>query len=570
MTPAVQAGSNAGTSAGHGADLWAGHRISELTTSRVLADKARRNGDKVFLRYLPDGRELTYRDLDLRSNELAHGLQALGVGHGSHVALMMDNSPEQLLSYFALGKLGAVSIPLNTASRAQQLRYLLTQSDSSLLIIDAALWEAFEAVGGEVENLKTLVVLGDEAACASVRAQAQARWAGRFQVEPFSRLACGDLSPVDSAVQFSDVSYIIYTSGTTGPSKGVMLSQAQCFLWGLSHAQAFGQRDDDIAYICLPMFHVNALQGATYNALMVNAGIALQKRFSASGFWQDIRSSGATLTNLLGSMINILWSQPERADDADNRLRMCMSAPIPDFGRDFERRFGLRFIQSYSLTDFGPSHAFSLVDPVAKLGSCGRVRRGVQARIVDENDFELAPGMRGELILRHDMPWTHSLGYYKMGEATAKAWRNGWFHTGDSGYVDEEGYFWFLDRTKDAVRRRGENISAYEVEKVLLQHPAIQDVAVFAVKSELAEDEVAAALVCKPGARLDEKELIAFCSREMAYYMVPRFLQVVPDLPRNASQKVEKYKLRDAANADRSLLWDREQAGIRITRQVKA
>lgn len=550
------------TQEARGQDLWAAHHIQELTTPRVLAQKAQLNGDRIFLRYLPDGSTLSYRDLDLRTNELANGLKALGVAHGSHVALFMDNSPEQLLSYFALGKLGAVSIPLNTASRAQQLRYLLTQSDSTVLILDAALWEAFNEVCDDLPQLRQVIVLGElDAARQSARVRS-------FAISPFAALYSKNQAPPEVPVQFNDVSYIIYTSGTTGPSKGVMLSQAQCFLWGLSHAQAFGQRDDDIAYICLPMFHVNALQGATYNALMVNAGIALQKRFSASGFWQDVRTSAATLTNLLGSMINILWSQPPREDDADNRLRMCMSAPIPDFGRDFERRFGLRFIQSYSLTDFGPSHAFSLVDPVAKLGSCGRARHGIQARIVDENDFEVPPGVRGELILRHDMPWTHSLGYYKMAEATAKAWRNGWFHTGDCGYVDQSGYFWFLDRTKDAVRRRGENISAYEVEKVLLQHSAVQDAAVFAVKSEMAEDEVAAAIVCRPGMTLDKAELIAFCAREMAHYMVPRFLQVVPDLPRNASQKVEKFKLRDAANADRSSLWDRELAGIKVSRRV--
>ncbi|MBN8841000.1 MAG: AMP-binding protein [Sphingomonadales bacterium] len=314
------------------------------------------------------------------------------------------------------------------------------------------------------------------------------------------------------------------------------------------------------------MFHVNALQGATYNALMVDASIALQKRFSASGFWRDVRDSGATLTNLLGAMVNILWSQPPAPDDADNRLRMCMSAPIPSFGRDFERRFGLRFIQSYSLTDFGPSHAFSLVDPVAKLGSCGRSRAGIQARIVDENDFELPPGGRGELVLRHDMPWTHSMGYYKMPEATAKAWRNGWFHTGDRGYIDEDGYFWFLDRVKDSIRRRGENISAFEVEQVLLGHPKIKNVAVFAVKSEMSEDEVAVAIVPQAPGAVTPEAIIEFCSGAMARFMVPRFVLLIDELPVNASQKVEKRRLQQMAEEDLSRFWDRDKAGIVLKR----
>lgn len=543
-----------------GMDQWGEHEIRQLTTARVLAEKASVNGDKVFLRYLPDGRTLSYAEMDEKSNQIAHGLIELGVNHGTHVALLMDNSPEQLLTYFSLGKIGAVAVPLNTASRAQPLQYLLTHSDAQMLVVDLNHWERFLEVQNQVPNITQVIVLGEPGAVANVKDCAP------IAVHDFDQLYTGKNTSPEVDVRFSDTAFIIYTSGTTGPSKGVMLTQAQSFLWGHSHAQAFGQRDDDVAYICLPLFHVNALQGATYNALMVNASVVLQKRFSASGFWRDIRENGATLTNLLGSMINILWSQPESAQDAQNKLRMCMSAPIPSFGREFEQRFGLRFIQSYSLTDFGPSHAFSLVDPVSKLGSCGRARRGICARIVDDDDFELPPGERGELVLRHDMPWAQSQGYYKMPEVTAKAWRNSWFHTGDSGYVDAQGYFWFLDRAKDAIRRRGENISAYEVEKVLLSHPAVQDASVFAVKSEMSEDEVAAAIVTKPGAHIDEVQLILFCQKEMAYYMVPRYLAVVQDLPRNASQKVEKFKLREWANADTSLLWDREKAGIVVKR----
>lgn len=542
-----------------GLDRWAGHHIRELTTPRVLRQKAEQWQDKVFLTYLPDGRKLTYRDLDIQSNRIAHGLAALGVKHGTHVACLMDNSPEQLLTYFALGKLGAVAVPLNTASKGASLQYLLSHSDASVLVVDAGLVPNYLDVAAELPGIGHLVVL--EAASVDGLATPSG-----VKASLFAGLYSDTETPPDVEVSFDDPSYIIYTSGTTGPSKGVILTQAQCFLWGLSHAQAFGQRPDDVAYICLPMFHTNALQGATYNALMVGASIALQKRFSASRFWSDIRSSGATLTNLLGSMVNILWSAAPSPDDADNKLRMCMSAPIPTFGTDFERRFGLRFIQSYSLTDFGPTHAYSLVDPLSKLGSCGRTRVGIEARIVDDKDFPLPPGQRGELVVRHTMPWAHSQGYYKMPEATTKAWRNGWFHTGDVGVIDEDGYFWFLDRVKDAIRRRGENISAYEVEQVLLQHPAVRDTAVFAVKSSMSEDEVAAAIVLKPDAKIDHAEVIAFCQARMAYYMVPRFLAVMEDLPRNSSQKIEKFKLRAMAETDPAMLWDREEAGIVVKR----
>jgi len=539
-------------------DRWLGHHIPTLTTPQVLSERAQTLGDKVFLNYLPDGRKFTYRDIDVQSNRVAHGLSALGVRHGSHVACLMDNSPEQLLTYFALGKLGAVAIPLNTSSRGASLEYLLTHSDAETLIIDQELVPLYLEVAEKIPAISSIVVLNADPS------KVEDIPSGK-RVEPFDALYAEDTTCPQAEVRFDDPSYIIYTSGTTGPSKGVVLTQAQCFLWGLSHAQAFGQRPDDIAYICLPMFHTNALQGATYNALMVGASIAVQKRFSASRFWQDIRTSGATLTNLLGSMVNILWAAAPLPTDADNRLRMCMSAPIPSFGTEFERRFGLRFIQSYSLTDFGPTHAYSLVDPLSKLGACGKSRIGIEARVVDGNDFPLPAGQRGELVVRHQMPWAHSQGYYKMPEATAKAWRNGWFHTGDIGMIDEDGYFWFLDRVKDAIRRRGENISAYEVEQALLTHPAVRDVAVFAVKSSMSEDEVAAALVLKPEHELDYAELIAYCQERMAYFMVPRFVTILNDLPRNSSQKVEKFKLRE--QADTLGLWDREQAGIIVKRR---
>jgi crotonobetaine/carnitine-CoA ligase len=539
-------------------DRWLGHHIRTLTTPQVLRERAQTLGSKIFLNYLPDGRQFTYEDIDTQSNRIANGFTSLGLRHGTHVACFMDNSPEQLLTYFALGKLGAVSIPLNTGSRGASLKYLLAHSDATTLVIDHALVPLYVEVAEQVPALTTLVVLGGDIATLEGIPSGK-------RVVSFDEVYADNASCPESEVCFDDPSYIIYTSGTTGPSKGVILTQAQCFLWGLSHAQAFGQRPDDIAYICLPMFHTNALQGATYNALMVGASIALQKRFSASRFWQDIRASGATLTNLLGSMVNILWAAEPTPADADNRLRMCMSAPIPTFGTDFEKRFGLRFIQSYSLTDFGPTHAYSLVDPLSKLGSCGKPRVGIDARIVDDKDFPLPMGPRGELVVRHQMPWAHSQGYYKMPEATVKAWRNGWFHTGDVGVIDEDGYFWFLDRVKDAIRRRGENISAYEVEQVLLTHPAVRDVAVFAVASAMSEDEVAAALVLKPGHTLDRVELIRYCQERMAYFMVPRFIAVMDDLPRNSSQKIEKFKLRD--QADSLGMWDREAAGIIVKRR---
>jgi crotonobetaine/carnitine-CoA ligase len=533
--------------------------IRKLTIGEVFAQRAREVGDKVYLHYLPTGQRFTYSEIDAITDRWANGLIARGVTRGSHVAVMMENCPEQLLLYFALSKIGAVTVPLNTAARGDLLKYYLELADVTTLVVDVNLLDRIADVHHQLPLLKTLIGAQIDGSQPSHAGLAE-------QCLPFADLdRAADGKPAVAAV-YSDPAFIAFTSGTTGPSKAIIFSQAAMLLTGLNYARSYGYSKDDVYYVCLPLFHASALRGGAYLSLMSEGSIALTRRFSVSRFWGEVRQAGATTFNLLGSMANFLWSAPPSADDHNHSVRFVRVAPVPKFGHEFEERFNVRLVSTYGLTDVGAPVCYTLDDPRSKLGSCGRARQGWQVKIVDSEDFELPRGQVGEIVIRCDVPWHTSSGYYKMPLASLEMQRNGWYHTGDLGVLDEDGYLFFKDRAKDAMRRRGENISAWEVEQSIQQHPAVADVAAYAVKSEHSEDEVAVSIVLREGAGLTEPELIEFCARRMAYYMVPRFVQFVASLPINMSQKVEKVKLRQWAAERPQSLWDRERAGVAIAR----
>ena len=318
--------------------------------------------------------------------------------------------------------------------------------------------------------------------------------------------------------------------------------------------------------MCLPLFHGNALLGSTMGSLMAGSSIALAHRFSAGRFWDEVRASGATVFNGVGAVTSFLWSRPPSPADRDHRVNRCHIVPVPSFGRAFEERFGMKMMSAFGLTDYCLGAAYNTRSRRDKMGSAGLPRRNVEVRVVDEDDLDLPPGTPGEILLRSNNPWGASLGYYKAPEATVASRRNLWFHTGDRGYIDADGYVWYTDRIKDSIRRRGENISAFEVEEVIRAHPAVLDAAVYPVRAQATEDEVAVSLVLREGVRLEPADLVHHCARNLAYFMVPRYVEVLDALPLTLSMKVEKYKLRARAEQDLGALWDRERAGIRVER----
>ena len=536
----------------------------DATMGHMLEDRATRLGSKVFLAYLPDGRTYTYAEIDRLTLRIGNGLLGLGVPYGGHVAVLMENCPEQVLAQWGICRAGMVTVPVNTGAKGHLLTYFLSHADCVAVIVERALLDRIEDVAAEVPLLKHVIVADvvRDGAEASTAPAASAHRHASFD----DLLSAPDTAP-ERAPSFMDTAVLMFTSGTTGPSKANIFCHAQLIYWGWDVAMHHEYGSEDIAYVYLPLFHGNAFLGSTMASFMANASIALTTRFSVTNFWADVRRSGATIFNCLSSVVNYLWNQPTSPEDRNHKVRRVHLAPVPGAAREFEQRFGVTILSAYALTDFGQGTYYNAGSRRDKLGSVGLPRRNVELKIFDEYDQEVGPGVPGEIVMRHGLPWCSTVGYYKAPDATLAARRNLWFHTGDRGVMDEDGYVWFTDRLKDAIRRRGENISAYEVEEAIRSHSAVEDVAVYPVKADASEDEVAVSVIVKAGSVLQQEDLIRHCDRNLAYFMVPRYVELVEAFPRTVNQKIEKYKLRQQAEARLQTFWDREREGIEVTRK---
>jgi crotonobetaine/carnitine-CoA ligase len=335
------------------------------------------------------------------------------------------------------------------------------------------------------------------------------------------------------------------------------------YLSALEYIKAARAQPDDVFFTSLPMFHANARILCVYPAMLLGTKVVVYERFSASRFWDRLKKAKATVFNSLGAMANFIYNQPRKPDDADNPARVCMAYPMPkEIYEDFEKRFNLKVVEGYGLTEL----AIITYNPwdAPKVGSCGKATKSFEVAIVDENDFLVPAGVAGEIVARGRVPWATALGYYNMPEKTVELFRNYFTHTGDAGYLDEEGYLYFVDRIKDYIRRRGENISSFEVERTINAHPKVAESAAISVKSELAEDEVKIVVVLKKGEKLTPEELLAFCEPRMPYFAVPRYVEFVESLPKTPTDRVQKNLLREAGITANT--WDREKAGYKVKR----
>ena len=531
--------------------------LKQRTIGHLLADKARRVGDRTWLIYA--GQRYSYAQAHDLSNRYANAFRKLGIAKGDHVAVMLPNCPEFIWTIWGLGKLGAVTVPLNTAARGDLLRYFITQSDSCCVVV-ASEWadRVAEAVGGN-DTMRAFVTLGSAGAKLSA--------AGRPIVDLAAFANASADEPDPSTVLASDPQYIMYTSGTTGPSKGVISPHSQAHGVGRSLAQNFGYRPDDVLYTCLPLFHGNALWYSAYAALWADCALAVSPRFSASSFWDEIRATGATQFNSLGAMTNIMLRAPASPRDREHRVRQAMVIPLsPESYREVSTRFGVQVTSLYAMTETFAVTMFTPGDPESKGASAGKPRGLSELQIVSDQDDPLPVGEVGEICVRPRERGIIMSGYYKMPEATVRDTRDLWLHTGDRGRLDRDGYLYFVDRKKEAIRRRGENISAYEVEMLIAKHPSVLEVAAVPVASELSEDEVMIYVVCREGETVSEEELVRFANQNMAHFMVPRFVHFIEALPKTASEKIEKYKLKTWAEQNRKSLWDREAVGLKLER----
>ena len=524
-----------------GYGLWHG-----LTIDRLLDLRASDSADTTFLRF--SAGDLTFGEARRRSMGLAWGLADLGVQRGQLVPVLMANGPEFAITWLALCTLGAVSTLLNTEFRGPALVHALNLSGAEAVVVDARFVPHLAEVVADLVHLRRVVVVGLTADVA--------RTLTGMEVLDHSTLCTDDASVIASLHTVADPAMVLFTSGTTGPSKGCVLSHRYAVRQAQLMIDNLRLRRDDVLYCPFPMFHIDATVLTVVPAMLLATTAAIGDRFSASGFWDEIRSAGATVFDFMGATLTMLHKRPSSIDDGDNPARLGWGVPVPEFAADFEKRFGVQLVELYGSTDAGVP-MYHPVDVPRRQGSCGRPIAQYDVRLFDELGAEVGVDDVGEIVIRPNEPSLMSDGYYGMPTTSLESRRDLWFHTGDLARRDADGFFYFVGRRADSIRRRGENISAFEVEEVVKLHPSVLDAAAFGVPSELTEDDVMVAIVVRSGHILDASELIAFCTDRMARHMVPRYVDVVETLPRTPTEKVEKSRLREGGVTPTT--WDREQ-----------
>jgi crotonobetaine/carnitine-CoA ligase len=536
---------------------------TEWTLVHLLRRQAATHGDRPFIEF-EDGQRFTFRSLDRWTDGLAGSLAALGVRAGDRVLGLIGNRAESLGMVFATAKLGAIWVPVNTGLRGAFLRHQLVNAEPRIAVVEDKLAPNLRDVEAGPVEPHTVVIVGDPGTplpggLEGVRRLSFAELRGLG--------APADLDLVSPAP--GDIAMIMYTSGTTGPSKGVLMPHAHCYLLGLGTAEAARLGPDDRYFICMPIFHANALCMQLFGSLIAGTEVVVAERFRASTWLDEVRASRATITNGLGVIPEFIFRQPPTARDREHRLRLMPAVPIaPEWGRDFEERFGVPFLQLFGMTECSIVTYGRPGEPLVPGCAGYPLDEFFEVAILDPATGVLLPcGQVGEIAVRPRVPGGFMAGYFRMPDQTVEAWRNLWFHTGDAGRFDERGRLHYVDRIKDCIRRRGENISSFEIEQVLNAHPAVAESAGVGVKVAGAggEDEVKACVVAAPGAVLDPVDLLDWCTPRMPHFAVPRFVEIVSgELAKTPTGKLQKAALRSAGLTPST--WDRESVGYVVRR----
>ncbi len=535
----------------------------ERVMHAVLERQAAKYGDRAFMYF--EERVYSYQGLNQQANHVASGLQKLGIVKGDKVAIVMDNCPEFIFTIYGLSKLGAVQVSINTAHKGDILNYLLDLSESRIVIAHTHYMDRIQPVLARLPKVHTVVLL-DKALGPSAEGHSavssELEKLGK-RVMDWSELVDNDANYEPADVIFSDPYSIMFTSGTTGPSKGALTSHNLVYSVTERLCNASGLNEQDFFYNFFPLFHNSGQITSTALAVTCGAQMFLIERFSPSRFWDDVKRFNCTQFCYTGSVLPMLFKPESRPDDADNSLRIGLGGGAPkNIFSEFEKRFGLTLLEFYGTSECGIPLVSDLKN--RKPGSCGIVHPDYNVKVVDDNGLEVGPNTPGEVLTRPVRPYVTMQEFYRMPEKTVEFFRDLWLHTGDYLYYDNDGFFYFFDRKKDYLRRRGENISSFEVEKAISSHPAVLECAVVATKSELGEDEVLACLQLKPEQRLEALDLIKYCEDKIAYFMVPRYVRILEAMPKTATMRVEKYRLREEGITPDT--WDREKAGYKLKR----
>lgn len=527
-------------------------RPEDAVFSNLLEQNAAEAPGNLFFTWKESS--FTLGAFNAKVNQMARNLLKQGIVKGQAVAVVMETSVEYLVLWFALSKIGAIEVSLNNAYRGDLLAHALRMSGASVCMIDGKFAPALAEVVHQTPALHTVFVH-------------EGRWAenpASVMGKDFAVLTAeNDSSNLETCPHFSQSAGVIFTSGTTGPSKGVLLSQHYLTAYGYMYAEINGLKNDDVILNYLPFFHIGA-KFLTIATLVCRGKMHLQKRLSISTFWDTVRDFGVTNFVAVGGVCNMLLSRPPCEDDRQTPIRTIYAVPDPaDVHREVEDRFNCKLTTVFGSTEVGLP-LFRSVDDDYRPGSCGRVSPYYEVRIVDQNDVPLPAGEVGEIVVRPKFPFLTGSGYINMPDKTVESWRNLWLHSGDNGYFDEDGWFYFVDRATDSIRRRGENISSYEVEQMVGKHPGVAEVAAMATPSEIGEDEVWVQIIVRDGVSLSHEEVLIHCADVMPYFMIPRFIEIVAEFPRTPTAKVEKFRLRTAGPGKDA--WDCTANGWKVGR----
>jgi carnitine-CoA ligase len=522
--------------------------LRERRLGPILRRRAAEDGDRVYMAM--GGRSLTFAETDAQVRGLARGMAARGTGKGDFVAVFMPNGPDFVLAWYAAVILGAAFVPINIAYKGFMLDGPLRDTGARGMVIHRDLLPSLASADPALRaGLDWVAVAGG--------------LPPHLPEGPKEYLALEDLAQngpdPEAEADFRDIHCVMYTSGTTGPSKGVLLSNAHFFSSAMTFLRALALTRDDTIFTNLPLFHGLASRLGALPAMMMGARLVIGERFSATSFWDDVIAAEATIGHTLFTIPHILKARPPGPNDRAHRLRAMYNA---HHDAEFEDRFGVRLVEAYGLTETGLMVYTPW--PERKFGTAGRIHEDFEAQTVDEADLPVDPGAVGEIVVRPKLPYIMMQGYLNRPEETLRAWRNLWFHTGDLARMDADGYITFVDRVKDRIRRRGENISSWDVEHYVSAHPDIEECVALPHPAPGGEDDIRVVYVTKDGREPDPVALMDWFQGRAPHFMLPRYLERVEAIPRSPTAKVEKYKLVEAGLSPSA--WDREAAGYQVRR----
>ena len=511
---------------------------SAINLRQLLETRATHTPDQPWLHSAADGQQWNYAQFDSAVNRAANLLLGLGIKKGDKVSLLMPNCPEYLIAYFACWKIGAIAGPVNSHLKSEELEYVLNNSEAVALVTEQAFLDNLDAIRSHLSYLQHVIVIDAEV---------------EGTIHYPSAVAACSTKLRDAAIDPDDEAVIIYTSGTTGKPKGVLLTHRNLIANARQISEWIGFGAHDRLLAVMPLFHMNAVAVTTLTPLYAGGSMVIAPKFSASHHWQWISDYRVTSFGSVATMLSMLLRTypegiPLGLETSQLRFAMCGSAPVPvEVLRQFEERFSCLVIEGYGLSESTCRSTFNPPNEQRRPGSVG-LPIGNEMKIFDDEDRELGVGEVGEIVLRGE---NLLKGYFKNEEANTRAFRSGWFHTGDVGYRDADGFFYLVDRKSDMIIRGGENIYPREIDEVLYQHPAVEDAATIGVPDELYGEEVKAFIVLKDGAQASEEELLAFCRAHLADYKCPKSVEFLKEIPKGPTGKLLKRELARLATEPR-------------------